>query len=71
MKIAPEGFATIAVAFLLAAAALTAWFFWRGPLLLYLALGFSIVFLFMVYFFRPAAAVLGRGRSPRRPTAGW
>ena len=52
MRIAPEGFATIAMAFLLAAAALFAWMFWRGPLLLYLTLGFSIVFLFMVYFFR-------------------
>ncbi|MBI4726870.1 phosphatidylserine decarboxylase family protein [candidate division TA06 bacterium] len=55
MKIAPEGFATIAIAFLLAAVALAAWIFWRGAPLLYLTLGFGLVFLFMLFFFRDPA----------------
>jgi len=55
MKIAPEGFTTIVIALLFALATMAAWLFWRGPLLLYLALGFSVVFLFMICFFRDPA----------------
>jgi phosphatidylserine decarboxylase len=55
MKIAPEGLLTIIIALLFALAAIASWLFWRGPLLLYMALGFSLVFLFMVYFFRDPA----------------
>lgn len=52
MKIAPEGLLTIIIALVLAAAALILWLVWRGAPLLYLTLGFFVVFLFMVYFFR-------------------
>jgi phosphatidylserine decarboxylase len=55
MKIAPEGFVTIAIALVLALASLGVWALWRGAFLLYLTFGFAVVFLFMLYFFRDPA----------------
>jgi phosphatidylserine decarboxylase len=55
MKIAPEGFATIIIALLLALVSWSAWAVWRGSWLLYSGLGFTVVFIFMLFFFRDPA----------------